>query len=161
VTPVIREATREDAPLLAAVIRDSFRDVASRFDLTPDNCPTHPSNCVPEWVESATAKGMRYFVLESGGEPVGCVALEQAGPDICRLEWLAVLPKHRRHGFGDALVRHVLHEARRMGAATVKLAIIADHSELKAWYEQRGFAVTGSQRFDHLPFEVAFMQTRV
>jgi GNAT superfamily N-acetyltransferase len=155
---VIREASREDAPLLARLIRDSFRDVAQRFNLTADNCPTHPSNCKSEWIETDFAQGTRYFILESSGEPCGCVALEKAAADRCDLARLAVMPACRSKGFGKALVQHALTEARLMGAQTVELGIIADHSELKQWYERMGFSVSGSKLFDHLPLEVTFMR---
>ncbi|MBU0516964.1 MAG: hypothetical protein KJ621_19590, partial [Proteobacteria bacterium] len=75
----IRQSWPDDAARLAALIQESFRDVAGRFGLTEDNAPTHPANCRPEWIETAMAKGVRYFVLERGGEPIGCVALERAG----------------------------------------------------------------------------------
>jgi len=155
---MIREAGREDAPLLARLIRDSFRDVADRFNLTADNCATHPSNCKPEWIESDLAQGTRYFILESSGEPCGCVALEKAAADRCHLARLAVMPACRRKGFGEALVQHVLAEARLTGAETLELGIISGHTELKQWYERMGFSVAGSKRFDHLPFEVTFMR---
>lgn len=158
---VIREATKEDAPLLATLIRDSFRDVAVRSGLTPENCPTHPSNCADAWVESALAKGIRYFILEVEGVPAGCVALERANSDVCYLERLAVLPQYRQRSRGQSLVNHAIQEAKRMGARRVEIAIIAEHTELKDWYGRRGFAVRETRRFTHLPFAVTFMVTDV
>lgn len=157
----IREATREDAPLLARLIREAFRDAADRFGLTAGNCPTHPSNCEPEWIESDFAKGGRYFILESAGEPCGCVALGKRADDRCHLSRLAVLPGHRRQGFGSALLQHALAEARLAGERLVELGVISDHAELRQWYERRGFRAAESRRFDHLPFEVTFMRLRL
>ncbi len=154
---VIREATDEDASVLARLIGDSFSDVAERFNLTSKNAPTHPSNCAPSWIRSDFEKGVRYFILENEGEPCGCVAMERAGSDHCYLERLSVLPEHRRKGFGRDLVEHVLSEARRMGIHRVEIAIIAEHGELREWYEKQGFAVTGHRRLNNLPFEVTFM----
>ena len=105
---VIREAAEADAGLLASLIREAFADVAVRFGLTPENSPTHPSNCTPEWIRSAFAKGIRHFVLETPEGPAGCVALEQANADVCYLERLAVLPAYRRNGFGEALVNYAV-----------------------------------------------------
>jgi GNAT superfamily N-acetyltransferase len=153
----IRPATGDDAARVAALISESFQDVARRFELTADNAPTHPANCRPDWVEGAMAKGVRYFVLETGGEPIGCVALERADPTRCYLERLAVLPKHRRQGLGAVLVRHALAEARDWGASRVEIALIAAQDELRAWYERLGFSLISTKDFDHLPFTVAFM----
>ena len=154
---VIREASGEDIHLLTALIRESFRDVAVRFDLTPDNCPTHPSFCTPQWVESAMGKGIRFYVIESDGEPCGCVALERHDDQVCYLERLAVLPERRRRGLGRALTEHVFDQARQMGAQRVEIGIISEHTELEDWYRRLGFSVKGTASFDHLPFEVTFM----
>ncbi len=153
----IRDALLADTFILVNIIRTSFKDVADRFCLTEHNCPKHPSNCAPQWVEEALRKGVRYFVLECGGALCGCVALEQAQPEVCYLERLAVLPECRRRGFGRALVEHAVLHAQSAGAYRVEIGIIAAQRELKAWYEAAGFAETGMGVFKHLPFEVRFM----
>ena len=158
---VIRDATNRDITLLATLIRDSFRDVAVRFGLTPENCPTHPSNCTQAWIDKAMAKGIPYYVLDEDGTPAGCVAMERASPDVCYLERLAVLPQCRGRGLGTALVNHVLSEARQRGMGRVEIAIIAEHTDLRDWYGRRGFAVKETKRFNHLPFAVTFMAANV
>jgi N-acetylglutamate synthase-like GNAT family acetyltransferase len=154
---VIREAKPNDVRLLADLIREAFQTVADRFGLTPENSPTHPSNCAPAWTLAAFKKGVRYFIAEAGGEASGCVALERTGPEVCYLERLAVLPRFRRQGLGQALVRHTLSQARVWGASRVELGLIAQQSELLRFYERLGFTLLRTARFDHLLFEVAFM----
>ena len=158
---VIRNAGNEDVPLLTTLVRDAFRDVAERFHLTPENCPKHPSNCAPEWFETALEKGIRYYILEHNQMPCGCVALEHAKPDVCYLERLAVLPQFREKGFGKALVDHVVNEARKLGISRVEIGIIAEQKALKEWYEGLGFVFTREAEFEHLPFKVAFMARNV
>jgi N-acetylglutamate synthase-like GNAT family acetyltransferase len=157
----IRDATAGDAGLLTSLIRAAFRDVAERLNLTPSNCPTHPSNCTVEWIEAGLEEGLRYYVLEEGENACGCVALERAGPDVCYLERLAVLPRFRHKGYGRALVEHVLEQAGRLGAGRVELGIIAGQAGLRAWYEGLGFAVERTAEFEHLPFRVAFMARQI
>ena len=48
---IIRTADVHEASLLAHLIRSAYGDVATRFNLTPQNCPKHPSNCTPDWVK--------------------------------------------------------------------------------------------------------------
>jgi GNAT superfamily N-acetyltransferase len=180
-TIAVKEAGAHEAALLAGIIRDSFRDVAERFGLTPENCPAHPSNCTEEWVTQALAKGVSYYLLTDDGRPVGCVALEcvalecaaperaapecaapeRASGELGYLERLSVLPAHRRRGFGRALVEHVRAEAKRRGLRRLQVGIIADHARLREWYERLGFLPTGTKRFAHLPFEVLFMTADV
>jgi GNAT superfamily N-acetyltransferase len=153
----IRNASLEDAGLLARIIRDSFRDVAERFSLTPENCSTHPSFCTQEWVEAALGKGIRFFLAGGEDGPCGCVALEVAGPETCYLERLAVLPAYRRRGYGKELVEHVVREAKEAGARSLEIGIIAVQEDLRDWYARMGFVAKGTKRFEHLPFEVMFM----
>ena len=155
---VITDATEADVRLLASLIRESFADVAQRFGLTPENSPTHPSNCTPEWIRSAFAKGVRYYIVRTDQGPVGCIALEHANADLCYLERLAVLPSFRGYGLGKALVGHVMNKARELGAHRVEIGIISADAELREWYERLGFSVTATAQFEHLPFEVAFMR---
>ncbi|MBI4765285.1 MAG: GNAT family N-acetyltransferase [Deltaproteobacteria bacterium] len=157
----IRPATAKDITELVEIIRNAFYEVAIRFGLTETNCPKHPSNCQPGWIEEALAKGVRYFILDSEGLSCGCVALEQAGPEVCYLERLAVLPAQRRQGFGRALVDHVLDRARGSGSNQVDIGIIAAQTELKEWYQKIGFIEQRKARFPHLPFEVLFMSISI
>jgi len=154
----IRQATRDEAPRLAEIIRAAFRDVAERFGLTAETCPTHPSLCTAAWVDRGLDKGVTYYIGEDGATPWGCVALERANPDVCYLERLAVLPGFRGKGLGKALVDQVLAAARALGARQVEIGIIADHRELRDWYLRQGFCAIKTVRFEHLPFAVMFME---
>ena len=153
----IRQANATDIPKMVEIIRKAFYEVAVRFGLTEANCPKHPSNCKADWIQDALAKGARYFILNSEGLSCGCVALEQANPEVCYLERLGVLPAQQRRGYGRALVDHVLVEAKLLGSHQVEIGIIAAHTELKDWYRKIGFVDQKKATFPHLPFEVLFM----
>lgn len=127
----IREASLSDLKVLVQIIRESFADVALRFGLNKANCPRHPSNCTPEWIESALEKGITYFLMVKNGAPCGCVAIEHANRKICYLERLAVLPEYRKCGCGRALVDYALSRAWRDGAQRVEIGIISDDLALK------------------------------
>ncbi|HPE07282.1 MAG TPA: GNAT family N-acetyltransferase [Smithellaceae bacterium] len=153
----IRVGTKADIHVLVEIIQDSFLDVAERFGLTPQNSPTHPSNCRPEWLLREMDRGVTFYMLENDGQPVGCVALEKISDEVCYLERLAVLPQERRKGFGEALVRHVLSKARLLDVCRVGIGIIAEHKELQNWYEKLGFEEVESKRFPQFIFPVTLM----
>ncbi|MEN6510126.1 MAG: GNAT family N-acetyltransferase [Smithella sp.] len=153
----IRPGTSTDSDVLTEIIQDSFLDVAERFGLTPQNSPTHPSNCSSEWIIREMNRGVTYYILENGEQPAGCVALEKINDEVCYLERLAVLPGQRRQGFGEALVKHALSEARNLGVFRVQIGIIAEHRELHDWYEKLGFEKVEEKNFPQLVFPVAFM----
>ncbi len=158
----IRTCGWEDIDILTGIIRASFRDVADRFSLTPENCPRHPSNCIAEWVQGDMERGVTYYVLDDGDQALGCVAFEQANIGEFYLERLAVLPERRRCGLGRVLVEHVLAQARCVGNdCRVGIGIIAAQAELKEWYRRIGFAEGETKEFVHLPFLVTFLSYRI
>lgn len=154
----IRAATFDDIPVLAKIIRSAYRTVADRFDLTPENCPKHPSNCTEDWVRADFQRGVAYFLLEDQNGAVGCAALEQAGPEVCYLERLAVVPEGRHRGCGRRLVDFIFDRARELGGQRIGIGIIAEQDDLRRWYGRMGFEEKGTKRFDHLPFTVLFME---
>jgi len=154
---VIRDAKKSDKDVIIALIRDSLRDVAEKFALTVENCPKFAGFNAQERVEEDLQKGLRYYILEENGKACGCVALEKAGPDVCYLGRLAVLPEHRNKGFGQALVNHLFEQAKKMGIRRVEIGLISKHRKLKKWYRKFGFVQNRTKKFDHLPFIVAFM----
>jgi GNAT superfamily N-acetyltransferase len=153
----IRETNSADISLLSRLIRQSYRDVADRFKLTPENCPKHPSNCTDEWIEKDFARGVSYFILEHRGAPSGCIAIESANPELCYLERLAVLPHARKKGFGNQMVEYVFRRAQGLGLRKISIGIIAEQTELKQWYQKIGFVEGETKAFSHLPFLVSFM----
>jgi N-acetylglutamate synthase-like GNAT family acetyltransferase len=154
---VIRQASLADISLLVNLLRRSFVDVAERFNLTVENCPKNLAFCTEQRIRDDFNRGLEYYLLEQDGQALGCVALEKAGPGVCYLERLAVLPEQRRKGFGKVLVDQVFDRARKIGARRVEIGIISEQTDLKNWYEKIGFVEKGTKKFDHLPFIVAFM----
>jgi GNAT superfamily N-acetyltransferase len=154
---LIKTADAGDAAILAGLIRDSYRNVAQRFGLTPENCPKHPSNCTDVWIRNDFDRGVSFYLLEHNGRPAGCAALESPEPALGYLERLAVLPANRRQGFGHRLVDHVFRQAGIAGIHKISIGIIAAQTELKNWYQKIGFVEGDTKEFSHLPFSVTFM----
>jgi putative acetyltransferase len=155
--PVIRPATRDDAPLLLGLIQQSFQTVYDRLGLAPENFKYHASVFGPPWVLEQMDAGNRFFVLEDAGEPIGCAALKPEEGGAMQIRRLAVLPAHRGKGYGRMLADHVLAEARRMGAQRATLGMWSDDSPLRQWYERLGFAVTETKTYPDLPLAVTHM----
>ena len=154
---LIKTADADDVAILAGLIRDSYRNVAQRFGLTPENCPKHPSNCTDDWIRNDFDRGVSFYLLEHNGRPAGCAALESPEPALGYLERLAVLPPSRHQGFGRRLVDHVFHQAGIAGIHKISIGIIAAQTELKNWYQKIGFVEGDTKEFSHLPFSVTFM----
>ncbi len=154
----IRAAGPEDAERLAALIATAFADVAERFGLTRENCPGHTSFITANEVHRGMGFGNRYFLALCNDTLCGAIAFRLPKDGISIIEKVAVLPSFRWRGIGWRLVEHVFAEAQQCGASAAEIGIIAEHTELRAWYERFGFRVTRRTRFEHLPFEVLHLQ---
>lgn len=154
----IVKSTQEDAKEIAFIVSESNKDVAQKFNITRYNTPKHPSFYTTEWVLSDFQRGEQYFLYREAKETKGCVAFEQPDPETAYLNRLSVLPAYRHNGIGANLVQFIREYAKSKNNQNVSIGIIAEHTILKNWYLQLGFTESGMKKFNHLPFDVLFMQ---
>lgn len=157
----IRESNTQDLSILAMLIREANKVVAVRFGLNAENCPSHPSFCTESWIETDLARGVRYFILEQGSIPIGCVAYESPRPGRAYLNRLSVLPAHQSQGAGARLVQYIIDHARASGIDTISIGVIGEYAELQSWYNKLGFKDGETKQFPHLPFSVKYMTYNV
>jgi ribosomal protein S18 acetylase RimI-like enzyme len=140
------------------VIADSFQTVAVEFNLTKDNCPTHPSFVTMKQLNEMKRKGLKLFGLFEGDSQVGFVAVEKKKHKVYNIEKLAVLPEHRHKGCGGELLRFTEGYVKNAGGEKLSIGIINEHTVLKKWYQAKGFQETSVVKFEQLPFTVCFME---
>jgi GNAT superfamily N-acetyltransferase len=83
-----------------------------------------------------------------GGPPLACVWLEPAEDDIWYLGMLTVRPDLQGAKLGAALLAAAELHAAEQGARRVRLTVVGIRDTLIAWYQRRGYALTGQT----LPF---------
>ena len=154
----IRTASLADAPRLAKIIRTANQAIARKLGLNQENTPKHPSFCTQDWIVADFERGERYFVCETAGGLVGCVADESPEKGLAFLNRLAVLPDFQGRGIGKRLVSHLITHARAEKKQIISIGIIAANHALRNWYEILGFVPLETKTFKHLPFDVLFMQ---
>jgi GNAT superfamily N-acetyltransferase len=107
--------------------------------------------------------GISMFLWKENEKPVGFVALEQS--DKTKSWWyiekLSVLPLSRHKSIGEELIHFAIEEIERRGGTHISIAMIDEQNILKNWYYKLGFKYVASQRFDHLPFGVCFMEYKL
>lgn len=146
---------------IAALIRESFADVAVQFHLSPSNCPRHPAFLS----ESAAANSLHQPGVISFGafcdaQLIGFAALVPL-PGAYELTRLCVLPEHRRAGVGEMLLHKAFTCAKAQGAEQMEIGIIAAHTSLKKWYIRHGFYETAERNYSGLPFLVCHMTREI
>ncbi|MBU0973112.1 MAG: GNAT family N-acetyltransferase [Proteobacteria bacterium] len=154
----IRTASPAEAPRLAKIIRIANQAIARKLGLNQENAPKHPSFCTQDWIAADFDRGERYFVCETAGELVGCVAYGSPETGLAFLNRLAVLPDFQGRGIGERLVSHLITYARAEKKQRISIGIIAANHTLRNWYETLGFVPLETKTFGHLPFDVLFMQ---
>ncbi len=148
----------ENAQQIAAIVREANKDIAKQFNLNKENNPKHPSFYTKEWVLLDMQRGEEYFICKEENTDMGCVAFEQANESTAYLNRLCVLPKYRHNGIGGSLVNHIVEYSKSKNLEVVSIGIIAAHKVLKTWYSSLGFNEGITQKIDHLPFDVTYMQ---
>ena len=96
-----------------------------------------------------------FYLALVDGEPAGTLALVDYDPaywpqadkgEACFIHKLAVRRAYAGQGVADALLRFAVKEARKAGAATLRLDCRATRPELRRFYEARGFRFVGERR---------------
>jgi len=141
------------------VIRSSFKTVADEFGFTQENCPGHTSFMKLDRLERDFEFGNPMYAYEAGGRYAGFVSLRPKEDGSCEMKLLCVLPEFRHGGIGRELVDHAKRAAsEEFGKRRLTIGIIDEGEVLKSWYAGLGFVHTGTQKYEHLPFTVGFME---
>lgn len=132
---VVREAVRDDAPVLAALVLAAFEEY--RNVLAP------PSAAHDETVDTVLqhlVAGSAVVAL-AAGQPAGFAFYEPTGTHLY-FSRLSVLPQFRNRGIGRALIDDVERRAREAGAAGVRLGVRLQLPHLVQRYERMGYRIT-------------------
>jgi len=135
--PLIRPIRPDDDAAVAAIIRE----VMASFGATG---PGYSSSDAEVDAMSAAYDGARaaYFVLEDDGRVVGCggiAPLAGAGPDVCELRKMYLLPVARGRGLGRMMLERCLAAARGRGYRRCYLETLAAMDAAQALYLKAGF----------------------
>lgn len=144
------------------VIRSSFKTVADEFNLNQSNAPTHTSNLTITSLMDAVGKGIVFYGLHIREKIIGCIGIEKS-PEEHKyyIEKLAVIPENRHNGYGKMLMDFACEKIHQNDGKLISIGIINENIVLKKWYKDYGFVQKGLKRFDHLPFEVCFMEIEI
>lgn len=140
-----RAARAGDAAAVVALVESAYRGESSRAGWTTeaDLLDGHRTD-LAEVTGLLAAPDVRILLAEDAdGALVGCCQLERRD-SAAYFGMFAVLPTRQGDGIGAALLDRAERHARRTwGALRMELLVISVRTELLAWYDRRGYRLTG------------------
>jgi len=133
----LRDAVPADAHLVARLLHLAFQEHDGKLD--------PPSGVHKETAESLAArmgKGGAIVVTADDGAIVACGFYEWR-EGYAYVGRLGTHPAHRRAGLGGAILKAAEEQARAKGYARARLATRVHWTELRRYYESRGYRAVG------------------
>jgi carbonic anhydrase len=81
----------------------------------------------------------RLFLLQVGNVPAGCVIVKRLADNDIEMKRMYIDPRHRGHGYSQALLDMVIGAARNMGGNRILLDLEPSMKSAIHLYEKNGF----------------------
>lgn len=144
---MIRAAASADLPALHALVERSYRGDSAKAGWTHEaDLLGGQRTDLAALAEMLADSGQRLLVAVEDGALTGCVAVTRKSDGRGYLGLLTVDPTLQAAGLGKRLIAAAEGAARDFGADTIEMTVIASRGELIAYYERRGYALTGERR---------------
>jgi GNAT superfamily N-acetyltransferase len=144
----IRLATLADLEPLHALVHRAYRGDTARGGWTHEADLLDGQRTDREALAAMlTSKDQRVLVGEEESALIGCVEVTYKGGGTAYLGMLSVDPERQAGGLGRQLIAAAeACAADAFGATVMEMTVIRQRAELVAYYERRGFALTGEER---------------
>ncbi|MCL2447066.1 MAG: GNAT family N-acetyltransferase [Oscillospiraceae bacterium] len=153
----------ENLPEIGRLIRTSYADVAAQFNITRENCASHPAFQADDLLLAKLNLPLAIHLAahNSDGEIIGFAAATPTKKHVVEGLRFCVLPAYQGLGLGNMLLDKLLHELRQGKVRSLEVGLIDANEPLKAWYLRRGFVQTGKREYAGVPFVVCRMQLKL
>lgn len=152
---VVREATTADVPAVVDLVESAYRGDASRGGWTTEADLLEGQRTDVQGITGIVQDPASVLLLAeepAGPDPqdgvalLGCCELRRVGTDAY-FGTFAVRPARQGRGTGRALLAHAdAFAVSRFGAQALEMTVIAQRTDLIAYYERSGFVRTGERR---------------
>ncbi len=141
-------AATDDLPVLHALIESAYRGDSARVGWSHEADLLDGQRTDLAELDAALADPTQHLLVFRDGERIAaCVSLTDRGQGLAYLGLLTVDPPRQATGLGRMMLAAAEdHATADLGAERIELTVIAQREELAAWYERRGYALTGERR---------------
>jgi GNAT superfamily N-acetyltransferase len=145
---VIRPAEAADVPALHHLIESAYRGDSARQGWTHEADLLGGQRIDAEALYETLADPAQHVLLAFADDRlIGSVTVSDKGDGIAYLGLLSVDPLSQAAGIGRRLIGEAERLARdRFGARLMEMTVVKQRGELIAFYERRGYALTGEER---------------
>ena len=149
----LEPATATDLPALHALVERAYRGDSARRGWTHEADLLGGQRTDLAALEAMLADpAQRLLVFRDNEALIACVLLADRGSGLAYLGMITVDPDRQGTGFGRLLLAAAEdHAASDFAASRIEMTVIVQRPELIAWYERRGYRLTGERR----PFPAA------
>ena len=143
-----RPAAPDDVPALHRLIESAYRGDSAKSGWTHEADLLDGQRTDEAELRDILTDASRVLLLaEVHGVLTGCVQVADQGEGLAYLGLLTVDPARQAGGLGRLLIDAAEAEARsRFPATRMEMTVIRQRGELIAWYERRGYRLTGETR---------------
>ena len=142
-----RQATGDDIAALHALIESAYRGDRAKAGWTHEaDLLGGQRTDIARLKDMVASDDQTILLTEQNGAPTGCVHLTIKRDGLAYLGLLTVSPRQQAAGLGRRLLDAAEDAARGRGCDRIEMTVIAQRPELIAWYERRGYALTGERR---------------
>ncbi len=143
-----RPAAPDDVPALHRLIESAYRGDSAKAGWTHEADLLGGQRTDEAELRDILADASRVLLLaEIDGVLTGCVQVAKQGEGLAYLGLLTVDPRRQAGGLGRWLIAAAEAEAiDRFGATRMEMTVIRQRVEQIAWYERRGYRLTGETR---------------
>jgi N-acetylglutamate synthase-like GNAT family acetyltransferase len=140
-------ATTEDIDALELLVNSAYRGESSKKGWTTEADLLDGIRIDKERLEEIirNSDSVILKMIDEDGIITGCVNLQKK-QDSMFLGMLTVKPGAQGSGLGKRLMQEAEEYARLQGCSRMVMTVISVRSELIAWYERRGYHLTGEKK---------------
>jgi GNAT superfamily N-acetyltransferase len=143
-----RLAKPRDVAAIVVLVESAYRGDASRAGWTSEADLLDGQRTDTEAVSAIVrGRGSVMLVAEADGQLAGCCNLERRRDGTVYLGMFAVQPGFQGRGRGREILAAAESLARdEWGAVTMIMTVLAQRTDLIAWYQRRGYHPTGQTK---------------
>jgi N-acetylglutamate synthase-like GNAT family acetyltransferase len=143
----IASTTIADIPALVLLVNSAYRGDSSKKGWTTEADLLDGVRVTAETLmDQMNIPGQHFLkAIRPNGNIIGCVSLLEKSNKIY-LGMLTVEPNIQGGGIGKLLIQASESFAQTLGITVIEMTVISVRSELIAYYERRGYRLTGEKR---------------